>query len=102
MQIAKAMAAAKLMPTWAVKPECDSAKPPFKPKAMSRYKDRNREIAGGISKLDRTAPARTPTMKNKMAGSRRLCMVDSFVEILNFTHYFVKLILQHITIDKSL
>jgi hypothetical protein len=41
-------------------------------------------------------------MKNKMAGSRRLCMVDSFVEILNFTHYFVKLILQHITIDKSL
>jgi hypothetical protein len=26
-------------------------------------------MAGGISKLDRTAPAKTPKIKNKIAGS---------------------------------
>jgi hypothetical protein len=71
---AKIRAAPRLRQIWRLIPEWESANPPFKPRAIKRYKDRKREIAGGISKLDLAAPARTPKIKNRMAGSRRFCI----------------------------
>ena len=49
---ASAMATPRLMLTSAVSPDSASAKPPFRPSAISRYSDRKREICGGISRLD--------------------------------------------------
>ena len=46
----------------------------FKPKAINRYKDKNLAMGCGISKLDFTAPANAPKIKNRMAGSKKLCM----------------------------
>jgi hypothetical protein len=59
-------------------------------------------MAGGISKLDLSVPAKTPMMKNMMAGSNKLCMVESFVEILTSSIDVVKLIIQYKYIDKNL
>ena len=68
------MAANKLSKISEVMPERDNAKPPFNPKAMSKYSDKNLAMERGISRLERTMPANTPKMKNKMAGSRKLLM----------------------------
>ena len=57
-----------------VNPDFCKAKPPFRPKAIKRYNDKNFVIAGGISKLDFTAQAKTPKIKNKIAGSNILCI----------------------------
>jgi hypothetical protein len=57
-----------------VNPDFCKANPPFKPRAIKRYNDKNFVIAGGISKLDLTAPAKTPKIKNKIAGSRIFCI----------------------------
>jgi hypothetical protein len=55
-----------------VKPDLCSAKPPLRPKAINKYSDRKREICGGTSRLDLTDPAKTPKIKNRIAGSRKL------------------------------
>jgi hypothetical protein len=77
-----------------LRPEWESAKPPFKPKAINKYKDRKREIAGGISKLDLAVPASTPKIKNRMAGSSRFCIFFIPSSILGFSSCFVKSILK--------
>ena len=38
---------------------------------INKYKDKKREIAGGISRFDFTKPAKTPNTKNKIAGSTK-------------------------------
>ena len=65
-----------------VNPDFCKANPPFKPRAINRYKDKNFVIAGGISKLDRTAPAKTPKIKNKIAGSSIFCIYFNFLSVL--------------------
>jgi hypothetical protein len=74
MAEAMANAAPKLINTCAFSPDSANAKPPLRPKAINKYKDKNLEMAGGISRLDRTRPAKTPKTKNKMAGSMKLCI----------------------------
>ena len=73
--MASATAQARLAATSWVKPERESAKPPFKPKAINRYSDKKREMAGGISRLDFRLPAIAPKTKKSMAGSSRFCML---------------------------
>ena len=48
-----------------------SEKPPFRPIDINRYSDKNRAMACGISRLERSRPATMPKMKNRMAGSSR-------------------------------
>jgi len=70
-----ATAQARLDTTSSVKPDFDSAKPPFRPRAISRYKDRKREMAAGNSRFERSNPAVMPNTKKRIAGSRKFCMV---------------------------
>jgi hypothetical protein len=70
--MAKKIAKPNENPISLVKPDFCSANPPLRPKAINKYSDKNREICGGISRLDLTDPANTPKIKNKMAGSRKL------------------------------
>lgn len=69
-----------------VKPDLCSAKPPLRPKAINKYSDRNREICGGISRLDFTDPAKTPKIKNSIAGSRKL-VIHPFRNVLTKCAY---------------
>jgi hypothetical protein len=63
------------MRTSAVMPDWARAKPPLRPSAINKYRDRNRDIGGGISRFDFSDPAKIPKTKNKMAGSKKLCIV---------------------------
>ena len=46
-----------------------------KPKAISKYNDKNLAIGWGTSKSERNKPAAMPKTKNRIAGSRRFCIV---------------------------
>jgi hypothetical protein len=48
---------------------------------MSKYRDKKREMAGGISRLDLTSPAKIPKIKNKIDGSRKIFIVSPFCEL---------------------
>lgn len=74
MPIAKLIASPRLIAISAVKPELLKAKPPLRPSAINRYKDRKREMGGGISRLDLTKPAKMPKMKKRMVGSSKIFM----------------------------
>ena len=100
MTTASATADNKLPATVAVKPECDKAKPPLRPNAINKYSDKNREMAGGISKFDLRLAATTPKTKNKMAGSVNICMMNSFIwEIVGQLCMLVKSIIKDLFID---
>ena len=62
------LAALKAKGVW-LNPLSANEKPPLRPSAMSKYKDKNRAIALGISKFERTSPANKPNTKNKTLGS---------------------------------
>ena len=72
-----ASAAPKLMAMEVSMPDLANAKPPFKPKAINRYKDKNLAIDRGISKLDLKAPATTPNTKKRIAGSNNVFIKTS-------------------------
>ena len=84
-------------------PEADSAKPPFRPSAINRYKDRNFAIAGGISRFERSRPATRPKTKKRIAGSSRFCMGSSRMAcILLAALHQVKSIIRHMYIGFNL
>ena len=72
MAIAKVIARPRLIAISGVKPDLFKANPPFNPRAISRYSERNREMGCGISKLDFTRPAKMPKMKKRMVGSSKI------------------------------
>jgi hypothetical protein len=71
------------MSTSPVNPNWARAKPPLRPKAISNYRDRNIDICCGISRLDFNEPARMPNTKNKMTGSKKLCIAIAQVSVKN-------------------
>ena len=96
-------AAVRLVSTEGLKPEAANAKPPFKPKAINRYSDKNLAIGWGTSKSERNKPAAIPKTKNRIAGSRRFCivifllvaMIKTFIHIVKsiFKTFHIVLIL---------
>ena len=72
MAIANVIASPRLMAISGVNPDLFKANPPFNPSAMSRYRDKKREIGCGISRLDLTSPANMPKIKNRIEGSSKL------------------------------
>ena len=102
MAMAKVIAKPRLIAISGVNPDLFKANPPFNPSAISRYKDKNREIGCGISRLDLTSPAKMPKIKNRIEGSSKLFINFSFEGILGKFIYKVKSKLQHLYIDKNL
>jgi hypothetical protein len=69
IMIASETARPKLTAISAFSPLLFKAKPPLRPIAINRYKDKNRDIGCGISRFDFIKPAKIPKIKNKIEGS---------------------------------
>src|SRR5512137_1271276 len=95
------IAAPRLPITVALRPECASANPPLRPRAINRYRDKNLEIAGGISRFDLSVPASTPNTKNRIAGSSRFCIgVLLLAPMLWIQINLIKSIVRYLYIDE--
>ena len=74
MSTARKIASNNVITISLLKPDLLRAKPPFKPRPINRYSDKNFVKGSGMDKFDRIRPAKIPNRKNKIAGSNKLCI----------------------------